>query len=126
MVRKRHNDFADYVRELRRRKGLSVREVSKNSGGLISSGYVSQIENRYVKGVTTEKLHGLAKGLGVDDQELMKAATGLYAKGEDELRDSVLYKVHQRLKTASPENKKVAEYILQMLLDQLDRSSGLS
>jgi transcriptional regulator with XRE-family HTH domain len=117
-------DLAEYVRAVRTRKGLSVRDVAENSGGLISSGYVSQIENRYVRSVTTEKLRALARGLGCSDEELIRAAaSGFGASGEDEIRDSVLYKVHQRLKTASDQNKRVAEEVLEMLLDRLDRQA---
>lgn len=74
----RTEDFADYVRRVRGAKGLSLVDVESRSGGRISRGYVSQIENRHVLGsrVTPDKLRALAIGLGVSEDEVFAVARG--------------------------------------------------
>lgn len=72
-------DFADFVRRVREAAGLSTRDVANRSGGLISHGYVSQIENRQTAsdGISPRRLLGLARGLGVPIDEVVAAALGL-------------------------------------------------
>jgi transcriptional regulator with XRE-family HTH domain len=71
-------DFADFIRRVRTEARLSTRDVAKASNGLISHGYVSQIENRQVlgQGVSPGRLVGLARGLGVSEDEVFAAARG--------------------------------------------------
>jgi transcriptional regulator with XRE-family HTH domain len=71
-------DLADFVRRVRKEKGLSTRDVANESNGRISYGYVSQIENRQVlgSGVSPARLVALARGLGVPDEEVFAIATG--------------------------------------------------
>lgn len=91
-------DFADIVRRLRGE--LSLKDVEKNSGGEISSGYVSQIENRHVLvgSITLRKLLALAKGLRVSEDLIFAAAQGKLPSTEiskadnvDELRKLLVY-----------------------------------
>ncbi len=74
-------DFADFVRRVREsaKPRLSTRAVAERSGGLISHGYVSQIENRQVTGdgISPRRLLGLARGLGLSIDEVMAAALNL-------------------------------------------------
>ena len=70
------NSLADYVRRVRREKAVSTMSVSKKSGGAISDGYVSRIENSQVKNVSLEKLRALAKGLDVSEEEVFAVARG--------------------------------------------------
>ncbi len=68
----------DYVRRIRRDKGLSTTDVERQSGGEISDAYVTRIENGHVKNVSPEKLKALAKGLGETEDEIFAVARGLY------------------------------------------------
>ncbi len=71
-------DLADFVRRVRKSAGLSTREVANRSGGLISHGYVSQIENRIgvSDGISPRRLLGLARGLGISIEEVVAVALG--------------------------------------------------
>ncbi len=68
--------LADFVRRVRNEKGYSQPEVEKNSGFTITDGYISQIENGYIKNVSPEKLLALAKGLGVPVNLLLAVVQG--------------------------------------------------
>jgi transcriptional regulator with XRE-family HTH domain len=69
-------DLGDFVKLTMRRKGLTLRDVERNSGGKITDGYVSGIINGEAKNLTVEKLKALAAGLGVEADDLFKAACG--------------------------------------------------
>lgn len=69
-------NLSDYVRRVRQEKGLSTLVVERNSGNQITDGYVSQIENGYVKNVSPKKLQALAKGLSVPEEEIFAVARG--------------------------------------------------
>lgn len=91
----RREDLADYVRRIRAEKGFSTAEVEKNSRFTITDGYVSRIENRYVKNVSPEKLQALAKGLSVSEDEIFAVARGAKTVGDlplDEVRVLQLYR----------------------------------
>jgi transcriptional regulator with XRE-family HTH domain len=65
-------EFGSFLKELRIKQGLSMRELSRRSG--ISQAYISQIEMGK-KGVPSpEQLLKLAPHLDVNYMELMKAA----------------------------------------------------
>jgi transcriptional regulator with XRE-family HTH domain len=68
-------ELADYVKRIRKAQGWSLNEVARRSGGGISNGYISQIENRYYINPTRDKLIALAKGLGVTEAEIFAVAT---------------------------------------------------
>lgn len=65
-------DFGSYLKELRIKQGLSMRELSRRSG--ISQAYISQIETGK-KGVPSpEQLMKMYPYLDIDYMQLMKAA----------------------------------------------------
>lgn len=70
----------DYVRRIRKEKGLSTTQVETNSrkGGAkgVSNAYVSQIENGYIQNVSPDKLKALAIGLVVSEEEIFAIARG--------------------------------------------------
>jgi len=68
--------LAEFVRKTRKEKGLSTPDVERNSGNTITDGYVSQIENLYIKNVSPEKLTALAKGLGIAEEEIFSIVRG--------------------------------------------------
>ena len=79
---KSQEDLADYVRRIRKEKGLSLKDVEEQSGRRISKGYISQIENRYYINPTRDKLIALALGLGVTEDEIFDIARGKPAAEE--------------------------------------------
>lgn len=88
-------DLADYVRRVRTEKGFSTADVEKNSRFTITDGYISRIENRYVKNVSPEKLQALAKGLAVSEEEIFAVARGAKTVGDmplDEVRMLQFYR----------------------------------
>lgn len=88
-------NLSDFVRRVRGEKGLSTLDVERNSGNRITDGYVSQIENGYVKNVSPEKLQALARGLAVSEEEIFAVARGAKTVGDmplDEVRVLQLYR----------------------------------
>jgi len=73
-----HPTLADYVRQMRHERNLSLAEVSARSGGQIGPTHVNRIENKNVRNVTLPKLRALAKGLGVPEDELLAIARGRF------------------------------------------------
>src|ERR1051325_234957 len=89
---KRYEDFADYVRSTRTQRGYSLKQVeerAKERGRDISSGYLSQIENRHVlaSSLTLEMIRALSVGLGIPEDEVLDAARGRFSalQGRTEL-----------------------------------------
>jgi transcriptional regulator with XRE-family HTH domain len=88
-------NLSDFVRRVRSEKGLSTLDVERNSSNRITDGYVSQIENGYVKNVSPEKLQALAKGLAVSEDEIFAVARGAKTVGDmalDEVRMLQFYR----------------------------------
>lgn len=95
VVTKNPESLSDYVRRVRSEKRLSTLDVERNSGNRITDGYVSQIENGYVKNVSPEKLQALARGLAVSEEEIFAVARGAKTVGDmplDEVRMLQLYR----------------------------------
>lgn len=76
--------LGDYVRSAMKRKGLTLRDIERNSGGRITDGYVSGIINGEAKNLTVEKLKALAAGLGVDVIDLFEAACGNFDQAKQQ------------------------------------------
>jgi len=71
--------LADYVKRIRNSARLSLLDVerqSAHSGYKIAGSYVSRIENGVARNPSKDKLIGLAKGLGVPEEELFAVARG--------------------------------------------------
>ena len=68
--------LAEYVDRIMKERGLSAYEVEKRSGNQIADSYVVRIRQGKSKRPSVPKLKGLAKGLGVDYNELLEVAGG--------------------------------------------------
>lgn len=117
---KRIESLADYVRRVRQEKGLSTLDVERNSGNQITDGYVSQIENSYVKNVSPKKLQALAKGLGVSEEEIFAVARGK-SLNEAEAVDAEMAHFASRVKKLTPQQRRDFEIAWRMANDLLDR-----
>jgi transcriptional regulator with XRE-family HTH domain len=73
--------LADFVRRVRNDKRLSLNEVVTRSHGLVSNAYVSKVENGIIISPSVDKLKGLAKGLGITEDELLGVAQGSPKRG---------------------------------------------
>jgi len=71
-----NNRLAEFVQQIASEKELSYRDIEARSGNLISHSTVSLIMNKKLKNITTYVLTGLAKGLGVSDEEVFAVAFG--------------------------------------------------
>jgi len=73
--------LAEWLRRKMKELGLSAKKVQERSGGTISDAYVLDIMRGKTKRPSVVKLHGLAKGLGIDPDEVIKIARGMEAEG---------------------------------------------
>jgi transcriptional regulator with XRE-family HTH domain len=77
-------DLRQYVKRTLKLKRLSLRDVQRRSGGDITQGYVGAIIKGTNSNLTVDKLKALARGLGVDEDEIFLVARG--AQGQREAR----------------------------------------
>jgi transcriptional regulator with XRE-family HTH domain len=68
--------LAEFVKRVRLSKGLTLPDVERQSGGQITNGYVSRIENGQSLNPSVDKLKALAKGLRIKESELFDVAQG--------------------------------------------------
>jgi transcriptional regulator with XRE-family HTH domain len=116
-------DFADYVRRVRASKSLSLAEVETRSGGRISRGYVSQIENRHVLGerVTPDKLRSLAAGLGVPEDEVFARARGKSPADDPNFNKSRFAELALKFDKLPPDSRIDVEALINLLDRELER-----
>jgi transcriptional regulator with XRE-family HTH domain len=114
-------NLADYVRRIRQEKGLSTLDVERNSGNQITDGYVSQIENDYVKNVSLQKLKALAKGLGVPEDELLTVARGKSPAEDPEYRNWKYAALFDNAKKLTPEQMVKFETIMEIARREVER-----
>lgn len=82
--------LADYVRRVRREKGLSTSDVQQRSGGGISDAYITRIENEQSLNISVSKLQALARGLGVSEDEIFAVARGTPLKHQRTVKEAML------------------------------------
>lgn len=119
LVIDRKSLLADYVRRTKEQKRLTYDEIASRAGLSIST--VNEIANNKHGNVTAPTLLALAKGLGVPEQEIIDIAMGNPAKEDSDWRESTLYELYKRTKTADKTKKKLVDEVIQMLLDRLEK-----
>lgn len=82
--------LADFVRSEMEKNSLSLREVARRSNGRITYGAVDDIVNERTKSPSIATISGLAKGLGVAEDELFDIARGV-SRGQTELQAKLHY-----------------------------------
>ncbi|WP_068773734.1 helix-turn-helix domain-containing protein [Paenibacillus sp. FJAT-26967] len=75
--------FYDKLRDLRKLKGYTIRELADRSG--VSAGYISQLENGNRNAPSPDVLMKLSEGLNIPYADLMKIAGYLEAPEAKEL-----------------------------------------
>jgi transcriptional regulator with XRE-family HTH domain len=84
--------LADYVIKVMEEKGLNAKDVERSSNGGISDSYVLAIRSGKSRRPSAPSLRGLAKGLGVNYEELVEIAGGVESEGGwtvERLRDAI-------------------------------------
>jgi len=114
-------DLADYVKRIRRERGLSLKDVVRRSEGRISNGYVSQIENRYYINPTRDKLIALAKGLGVSEDEVFSVARGKSLSEDPDYKTWKYAALFDDAKRLTPEKMKRFETIMDIARREVTR-----
>jgi transcriptional regulator with XRE-family HTH domain len=70
------------INQVMGKKGLSVLQIQKRSGGKIKDSFIFDILKGKTKTLSVEKVHALAEGLGISAIEVFKAASGEAAQFE--------------------------------------------
>jgi transcriptional regulator with XRE-family HTH domain len=70
----RSSELGTLLADLRKAKGLSLREVEEASGKAVSNAYLSQLENGKIKKPSPNVLHSLAEVYVVPYEALMEKA----------------------------------------------------
>ena len=71
---RRPNALGALLADLRKAKGLSLREVEEATGKAVSNAYLSQLENGRIRKPSPNVLHGLADVYAVPYETLMEKA----------------------------------------------------
>ena len=71
---RRPNELGALLADLRKAKGLSLREVEEATGKAVSNAYLSQLENGRIRKPSPNVLHGLADVYAVPYETLMEKA----------------------------------------------------
>lgn len=102
--------IGEELRRLRTLKGVSLREVEKDTG--ISNAYLSQLENGKTDKPSPHVLHKLASYYNTDHTHLMRVAGYLKPRQDDGLRTvSGVESALMSAKLSPPEEELVVRYI---------------
>lgn len=83
------SDFAKYIKNIRKQKGITLRDFEKRTG--ISRSYLSLLENGRRDNPSPEVIKKISEVLGIDFLELMSRSNMLILKDDDsEFKDSTL------------------------------------
>jgi transcriptional regulator with XRE-family HTH domain len=83
--------LAQRVKRLREKNKLSLSQVERNSGGRITNGYVSRIENGYETNLTVDIIKALAEGLQVPQSALLDVMFDNVSPSDSGEEEIVLY-----------------------------------
>ena len=81
------DSLSEFVRRILVEKGLSTYDVQKASGNRVSAATVTKIMNGDIRSSSIETLSGLAKGLGIPEDQLFRVARGLPADIPNDRRE---------------------------------------
>lgn len=111
--------LSHFVKKRREELEYSLRDLAEKSG--LSKSYLSRIENGEAGSLTLEALDGLAKGLRVPFETILRAAKGLPPVEEEakQLANEALFDGLRR-STLKPEQKAALETLIESMLRQAD------
>lgn len=120
MATRSSKPFGDFVQRIRQEKGLSCKDVEKQSarfGKRIAGSYVNRIENNSALNPTAVALKALAHGLGVPPLEVLARSVGLVAPGGEPEELQLL----SRFQELSPEKRGFVLDMVDMLYSKESR-----
>jgi transcriptional regulator with XRE-family HTH domain len=92
------NTLGDKVRDLRKKKGLTLEELANAIGS--GKSYIWELENKGVKRPSAEKLNKIAKILGITPEYLTNNSAEIV---EDDAVDQAFFRKYQKMSTATKE-----------------------
>jgi transcriptional regulator with XRE-family HTH domain len=113
--------LSEFVRAVMNEKGLNYRQVAERSGGLISHTTVFDVVNLRSKDVKATTLRGLAKGLGVSDDEIFSVARGKSPTDDPEYKNWKYATLFDNAKQLTPEQMVKFENIMEIAQREVDR-----
>lgn len=106
-------NLADFVRLKMKEKNLSALDIERNSGKMISDGYVANVLAGKADNPTLRILLGLAKGLDVHPVEVFKAAAEV-EEPEEGWSAEQLIRANQKMLKLKPSKIKAVKKILEI------------
>jgi transcriptional regulator with XRE-family HTH domain len=106
------NALGDKVRDLRKKKGLTLEELAHAIGS--GKSYIWELENKGVKRPSAEKLNEIAKILGVTPEYLTDESAEII---EDDAVDQAFFRKYQKM---PPETKDKIRKTIALLWEDED------
>lgn len=113
------DSLSDYVRQAIADKRLSYRLVADRAG--LSHGVVGNVINkRNRQGINADTLRKLARGLEVQEDELLNIAFGRISPESDEqFTQSLFYRLYQkRQETSDQKKRELIDSVVEMLIEK--------
>lgn len=115
--------ISDFVRQTIHKKGLSYRKVADKSGGLITHSTVSDVVNERVTNLSSQTISGLAKGLGVTEQEVFDIVRGKQPNKETKVSERFEL-LSLKFGALKPSKQSRAEVLVDVLDRELERMAN--
>lgn len=109
------NALQEYVRRIVTEKESNYRKVARNLRGLISHSTVSDVINGRNTNPSPRVLRGLAKGLGVTEEEIFAVVRGKVPDEKTVIEEGL----YRNLRRLSPANRKIAEKQIAGIIEAL-------
>lgn len=113
--------LSEYVRAVMNEKGLNYRQVAEHSGGLISHTTVFDVVNLRSKDVKAKTLRGLAKGLGVSEDEIFSVTRGKSPADNPDFKKWKFAALFDEAEQLTPEQMARFEIIMEMARREVQR-----
>lgn len=110
----------EYVRRLLDERSLSFKDVEMRSGGRISHSYVHQIAGGHTRNLTVEKIRGLAVGLGVAEEEVLRVVCDTSSAEKAAFRNGKFARLYQKYEALSEAGKREVRPLVEMLDREID------
>jgi transcriptional regulator with XRE-family HTH domain len=113
--------LSDYVRRVMKEKNLTFKQAEKRSRRSISTGTLNDIIQGRNTNPTVAILKGLARGLGVSEDEVFTVARGLRIDHQREFDESDIAALFYKYRQLSERNKKELRPILEVIDHEIER-----
>ena len=113
--------LSEFVRAVMNEKDLNYRQVAERSGGLISHTTVFDVVNLRSKDVKAKTLRGLAKGLGVPEDEIFSVARGKSPADDPDYKNWKYAALFDDAKKLTPEQMREFETLMEIARREVTR-----